>query len=171
MKFLLVGVCLGKHARLAVVVNQRTAQAHIAHANFVCHVAGNAGKHNGRGPKMGAQQLCSSRSLCLAHAGTAQHHLFAAQQAAGKADAAKGGAFFCHHAGCQRGNFILHGAHQANDIHTINAPFRVPAAGNYTLNRNSMMSPSFTTYSLPSVRCRPLAFTVAMLKPHAAKSS
>ena len=32
---------------------------------------------------------------------------------------------------------------------------------NQTLNRNSMTSPSFTTYSLPSVRCRPLALTAA----------
>ena len=30
-----------------------------------------------------------------------------------------------------------------------------------TLNRNSITSPSFTTYSLPSVRCRPLALTAA----------
>ena len=34
-------------------------------------------------------------------------------------------------------------------------------AENQTLNRNSITSPSLTTYSLPSVRCRPLALTAA----------
>ena len=40
----------------------------------------------------------------------------------------------------------------------------------YTLNLNKMMSPSFTTYSLPSERTRPFSFA-AVIEPFAIKSS
>ena len=115
--------------------------------------------------------LLRKKGLCLAYPGAAQHRFFAAQKAAGKGDAAEGDVFFCFHTGRQGGDFVLHGAHQADDIvHTVLLSFR-GVKSNHTLNRNSMISPSFTTYSFPSVRCRPFAFTAAMLKSHAAKSS
>ena len=34
--------------------------------------------------------------------------------------------------------------------------------GNYTLNKNSITSPSFTTYSLPSLLSNPLVFAFAI---------
>ena len=54
---------------------------------------------------------------------------------------------------------------------------RPPEAGvmkdgvpDYTLNRNSTMSPSFMTYSLPSERTRPFSLA-AFMEPQAIRSS
>ena len=130
------------------------AHHHVADADLLAHVAGNAGKDDGLCAKFAAQHLGGGGSVGLAHAGAEHHHFLIAQAALMvlypgvllHLNAAQAGAQLIH--------FVGHSAH--------NAVFHVLFLSAYTLNRNSMMSPSCTTYSLPSVCCRPLAFTAAM---------
>ena len=144
---------LGNHVVLGVVIYHGFAHADITNADLAGHVACNAGEDDLLGTVFGDEHLHGGSGVCLAHTGAAHNDLAAVQHALVVLHA--GVSFFGHllQLGTQLVNFIGHSAHNAND-HGI-APFY------QTLKRNSITSPSFTTYSLPSVRCRPLALTAA----------
>ncbi|MPM73265.1 hypothetical protein SDC9_120241 [bioreactor metagenome] len=133
-----VGVALGDHRQLGVVVDHRVTDDKVAHAHAPAHVARNAGKHQRLCAKYRDEQLGRRRGVHFAHARAAQGDLLRPHGAGDEIHPGNapglcllqlGGKqlYFvgqCAHDPC----YLRHAVSSNGQAHTARAPFFVVAA-------------------------------------------